>query len=122
MKLSNGLVFGLPIVFDTDDERIQPGKKVLLKSEGVPIATFACSGRYTPNKVVEAKNCYGSTSIEHPAVLMISMERKPDYCGGKVEGLTVPARDVVAFQCRNPIHRAHYELFTRALDAPEVNS
>ena len=24
--------------------------------------------------------------------------------------------DVVAFQCRNPIHRAHYELFTRALD------
>jgi ATP sulfurylase len=29
---------------------------------------------------------------------------------------------VVAFQCRNPIHRAHYELFTRALDAPQVNS
>ena len=26
--------------------------------------------------------------------------------------------DVVAFQCRNPIHRAHYELFTRALDDP----
>jgi hypothetical protein len=28
--------------------------------------------------------------------------------------------DVLAFQCRNPIHRAHYELFTRALDAPNV--
>jgi len=28
--------------------------------------------------------------------------------------------DVVAFQCRNPIHRAHYELFIRALDAPNV--
>merc|ERR1712176_988189 len=28
--------------------------------------------------------------------------------------------DVVAFQCRNPIHRAHYELFTRALDADNV--
>jgi len=23
-------------------------------------------------------------------------------------------------QCRNPIHRAHYELFIRALDAPNV--
>jgi hypothetical protein len=30
--------------------------------------------------------------------------------------------DVVAFQCRNPIHRAHYELFTRALHAPNVRS
>ena len=29
-------------------------------------------------------------------------------------------KDVVAFQCRNPIHRAHYELFTRALDADNV--
>lgn len=71
---------------------------------------------------------------------MISTERGRDYCGGKISGLTVPTRDfpckspaevraelpegadIVAFQCRNPIHRAHYELFTRALDAPEVNS
>merc|ERR1712023_147160 len=58
--------------------------------------------------------------------------------GGKVEGLNLPIRDfpcktpeevratlpkntdVVAFQCRNPIHRAHYEPFTRALDASNV--
>lgn len=31
-----------------------------------------------------------------------------------------PGADVVAFQCRNPIHRAHYELFTRAQHAPNV--
>lgn len=58
--------------------------------------------------------------------------------GGKVQGLSLPKRvfpcatpaevrstlpegqDVLAFQCRNPIHKAHYELFIRALDAPNV--
>jgi sulfate adenylyltransferase len=63
---------------------------------------------------------------------------RSNCAGGKVEGLTLPRRvfpcatpaevratlpegkDVLAFQCRNPIHRAHYELFIRALDAPNV--
>jgi sulfate adenylyltransferase len=69
---------------------------------------------------------------------MITTERGKYYCGGEITGLSVPVRefpckspaqvcselpkgvDVVAFQRRNPIHRAHYELFTRALDAAEV--
>ncbi len=34
---------------------------------------------------------------------------------------TLPeGKDVLAFQCRNPIHKAHYELFIRALEAPNV--
>jgi sulfate adenylyltransferase len=82
--------------------------------------------------------CYGTSSIEHPGVSMISMERRKYYIGGAVEAVSVPERpfpcpppaevramlpegkDVVAFQCRNPIHRAHYELFTRALHADNV--
>merc|ERR1719439_415296 len=69
---------------------------------------------------------------------MVAMERGKYYIGGPLQGLGVPTRefpcatpaevraklpsgvDVVAFQCRNPVHRAHYELFTRALDAPNV--
>lgn len=36
---------------------------------------------------------------------------------------SLPANtDVVVFQCRNPIHRAHYELFTRSLSAPNVRT
>jgi len=71
---------------------------------------------------------------------MIATERGRFYLGGTVQGLGLPSRvfpcktpaevranlpegqDVVAFQCRNPIHRAHYELFTRALDASNVSS
>ena len=33
---------------------------------------------------------------------------------------TLPSGDVLAFQCRNPIHKAHYELFIRALEADNV--
>jgi sulfate adenylyltransferase len=29
LSLENGLIFSLPIVYDTDDERVQPGKKSL---------------------------------------------------------------------------------------------
>ena len=134
LKLTNGLIFGLPVVFDTEDENIVPGKKVLLTYKQVPIATFDVSSKYLPNKPLEAKKCYGTSSIEHPAVLMITNDRKKFYCGGKITGLNLPERefpcrspsevramlpsgkDIVAFQCRNPIHRAHYELFTRALE------
>eukprot|EP01035_Chromulina_nebulosa_P018411 gene18411-24114_t len=138
MKLTNGLIFGLPIVFDTNDDRVIPGARVLLKYNHVPIAVYDVSSRYLPNKPFEAKYCYGTTSIDHPAVLMITTERGKYYTGGKITGLNIPKRefpckspeevraelpkdvDIVAFQCRNPIHRAHYELFTRALDDPIV--
>merc|ERR1712157_208169 len=87
---------------------------------------------------LECLKCYGTSAIEHPGALMVATERGKYYTGGKVTGLNIPARDfvcrtpaevretlpedtdVVAFQCRNPIHRAHYELFTRALDADNV--
>ena len=139
LKLTNGLIFGLPVVFDTNDEHVQPGKRLLLKHQHIPIAIFDVESKYLPNKVLEAKKCYGTTSIEHPAVHMITTERGKYYCGGKIIGLNRPIRefpckspeevraslpqgvDVVAFQCRNPIHRAHYELFTRALDDPLVH-
>lgn len=40
LKLSNGLIFGLPVVFDTNDVRVVPGAKVLLQYKNVPIAVF----------------------------------------------------------------------------------
>merc|ERR1712157_102096 len=138
MELPSGLIFGPPVVFDTDDEDLKAGDIVLLKDGDRPIATIEFSDKYTPNKPLECLKCYGTSAIEHPGALMVATERGKYYMGGKVTGLNIPIRDfscrtpaqvrdtlpedsdVVAFQCRNPIHRAHYELFTRALDAENV--
>ena len=38
----------------------------------------------------------------------------------EVRSMLPRGKDVLAFQCRNPIHKAHYELFIRALEAPNV--
>lgn len=138
-RLAAGQLFGLPIVMDTDRDDVVVGDKLLLTYKGQDLAVLEVEDKWEPNKVAEAKGCYGTTSIEHPAVRMITMERKNFYLGGSLQGLALPERvfpcktpaevraglpegeDVVAFQCRNPIHRAHYELFTRALHAQNVS-
>merc|ERR1712127_772444 len=134
VALPDGLIFGLPVVFDTNDEDLQPGDKVLLKDGDRAIAAVEFTDKYLPNKAYECLKCYGTSEIEHPGSLMVATERGKYYMGGKITGLDLPVRDfpcktpaevretlpddvdVVAFQCRNPVHRAHYELFTRALD------
>ncbi len=138
-RTESGDLFGLPIVMDTDREDIKAGDQVLLTYKGQDIAILKIEEKWEPDKVLEAQGCYGTTSLEHPAVRMIATERKRFYLGGSLEGLELPKRvfpcktpsqlrkelpqgeDVVAFQCRNPIHRAHYELFTRALQASNVS-
>jgi len=138
---SSNLLFGLPIVMDVSQARddIRPGKQVGLLWQGKPVAVMEVNDRWVPNKPKETKLCYGTSSLEHPGVQMVAMERQHEYIGGSVTGIELPTRDflcqtplqvreslpanadVVAFQCRNPIHRAHFELFMRALDAPNVN-
>ena len=138
-RTSSGLLFGLPIVMDTQREDVLVGQRLLLTYRGQDLAVMTVESRWEPDKAREALGCYGTTSLEHPAVKMIATERGRFYLGGRIEGLELPSRvfpcktpaevratlpggqDVVAFQCRNPIHRAHYELFTRALEAPNVS-
>jgi len=136
---TEGFLFGLPIVLDTNNNHFETGKKILLKFKGQNLAILEIESKWEPDKALEAQFCYGTTSLEHPAVTMIFHERKKYYVGGKIYGLDIPKRefpcqtpyevrsslpanhDVVAFQCRNPIHRAHYELFTNALKSENVS-
>ena len=137
---TNGLLFGLPIVFDSNNEKVKAGETVLLTYKKQKIAVLEVSSKWEPDKSLEAELCYGTNSLDHPAVKMIFNERGRFYIGGRVYGFELPIRefpcktpeevrstlpsnhDVVAFQCRNPIHRAHYELFTNALLSDNVSS
>ncbi len=137
---TNGLLFGLPIVFDSNNAKVKSGETILLTYKKQKIAVLEVISKWEPDKSLEAKLCYGTDSLDHPAVKMIFNERGRFYIGGRVHGLELPIRefpcktpeevrstlpsnhDVVAFQCRNPIHRAHYELFTNALLSDNVSS
>jgi sulfate adenylyltransferase len=129
MRLPEKQVFGLPVTFDVASiGALKEGDKVLLKWQGEDVAVLKAESIYTPNKVVEAKECYGTSSLEHPTVNALVAETGATYIGGQVYGLSSPqfpyvvqtpeqvratlpeGKQVVAFQNRNPIHKAHFEL------------
>ena len=98
-RLAAGQLFGLPIVMDTDREDVVVGDTVLLTYKGQNLAVLQVEAKWEPNKVVEAKGCYGTTSIEHPAVRMITMERQRFYLGGSLKVLNCPS---VSSPARHP--------------------
>merc|ERR1740121_249586 len=134
MRTTDGLLFGLPVILDVADTSLQ-GKKVLLTYKGTNMAVLEADEVWKPNKVKEAKNCYGTSSVEHPSVAELFSDLGKFYVGGKLHGLqkgfvdvwgqgfkspeevraTLPkGKPVVAFQNRNPVHKAHFELLVTA--------
>merc|ERR1712071_207016 len=99
VALPDGLVFGLPVVYDTDSEDLKPGMTALMKDGDRPIALLEFTDKYTPDKPLECLKCYGTSEIEHPGSLMVATERGKYYMGTKVTGLNLPVRD---FPCKTP--------------------
>jgi len=129
MRLPEKQLFGLPVTFDVSDvSGIQKDDKILLRWNDTDVAVLEASSIYKPDKVTEAKEVYGTSSLEHPTVHSLIAEQGQYYIGGRLHGLSSPkfkypvmtptdvrsnlpeGKDVVAFQNRNPIHRAHFEL------------
>jgi len=141
MRLADGSLWPIPIVLDVTEEmaaKVAPGDQLALRdSEGVMLAVLHVSEAYRPDREAEAKAVFGTTSTEHPGVDALLNRTHPVYLAGEVEGLEAPhhydfkalrmtprqtreefARRgwdrIVAFQTRNPMHRAHQELTLRA--------
>jgi len=141
MRLVGGALWTMPITLDVTEElagRLQPGAQLALRdAEGVMLAVLNVEDVWRPDREKEAQDVFGTTSREHPGVAYLLDKSHPFYVGGRLEGLRLPShydfpslritpadlRDeftrlgwskIVAFQTRNPMHRAHQELTLRA--------
>jgi sulfate adenylyltransferase len=149
MRLSSGLLWPMPITLDVTEEfakKLTPGSsKVALRDpEGVMLAVLHVEDVWQADRKAEAHAVFASTSAAHPGADYAINKANPWYVGGKIEAMQVPShydfrslrltpaevraefarqgwRKVVAFQTRNPMHRAHVELAFRAAKQVEAN-
>jgi len=148
MRLLNGALFPIPITLDVDknfSEQISIGDKIILREkEGFKIAYMTIESIWKPDLKREAELVYSTTDITHPAVNYMFNISNDVYIGGKVEKIALPnhydyreyrlnPKDskelfkkrgwnrIVAFQTRNPLHRAHVEMTLKAMSDIDAN-
>jgi len=148
MRLTSGVLWPIPVTLDVSEEfaaDLKSGDGIALRDlEGVVVATLEVGDIWTPDKDAEARSVFGTTDEKHPAVRYLNRIAGPVYIGGKLTGVEAPMhydfkhlrespaevrarfkklgwRKVVAFQTRNPMHRAHQEISHLAAREVEAN-
>ncbi|NNF50228.1 MAG: sulfate adenylyltransferase, partial [Woeseiaceae bacterium] len=148
MRLADGTLWPIPVTLDVSQalaDSVKTGDRIALRDlEGVITAILEVGDIWTPDKRAEAERVYGSADEKHPAVHYLNNIAHPVYIGGVLKGIEAPThydfkhlrdspaelrdrfrklgwRKVVAFQTRNPMHRAHQEITLRAARDIEAN-
>ena len=150
MRLSSGEVWPIPITLDVDenyisDNSIEIGSKIALREkEGFLIAFLTISDIWSPDKKVEAEAVFKSNNAHHPGVNNLLNITKSVYLGGELTYIQQPKHydypllrhtpselksqfdkmgweKIVAFQTRNPMHRAHKEIAYKAATEVQAN-
>ncbi|MBK8138785.1 MAG: sulfate adenylyltransferase [Chloroflexi bacterium] len=141
MHLPNGLPWTIPLTLPVDAATaatLTEGKDVALTDEsGRVIGLLELTEKFTYDKEVEAQNVYRTTDGAHPGVARVYaygeyylagdvwmlVEPTPDYPDIYMTPAQTRAlfaergwRRIVAFQTRNPVHRAHEYLMKCALE------
>ncbi|MEA2505431.1 MAG: sulfate adenylyltransferase [Actinomycetota bacterium] len=141
MRLANGLPWSLPITLPVSDEErshLKEGQQAAITHEGKPVAILDVEDIFEFDPLDEAQHTYGTTDQKHPGVEYLT-SLPHHYVGGEVTVLEnvfsgefasyrfTPLqlreqigergwKNIVAFQTRNPIHRAHEYLTKCALE------
>ena len=149
MRLTTGVLWPIPIVLDVSaafaKSLKQGSSKIALRdAEGVMLAALHVEDVWRPDRNSEAEAVFRTSSVSHPGVDYLLNKTNPWYIGGRIEGVQSPShydfkglrltpaelrtdfarrgwRRVVAFQTRNPMHRAHVELTARAAKQVEAS-
>ncbi len=143
MRLAGGLPWTIPVTLAVSKEESEScalGQDVALVEEsGKPLAVLHLAEKYRPDKQREAAEVYRTTEEAHPGVAAVYAQGEV-YLGGRVTVLDHPSeiefpdhrlapaqtralfaekgwKRIVAFQTRNPIHRAHEYLQKCALES-----
>ncbi|HIJ53924.1 MAG TPA: bifunctional sulfate adenylyltransferase/adenylylsulfate kinase [Planctomycetes bacterium] len=148
MRLADGTIWPIPITLDVSEavaKNLDTGSMLALRDpEGVLLAAMNVEEVWQGERMQEAEQVFGTVNPEHPGVAYLINGTEQWYVGGKLECLQLPNhydfvelrltpqqlrerftaigwRHVVAFQTRNPMHRAHQELTFRAARELEAN-
>jgi sulfate adenylyltransferase len=148
MRLPDGRLWPIPVTLDVNEEfaaGLSCGDDIALRDpEGVILAVLETSDIWKPDLGSEAKKVYGTRDRRHPAVDFLMARSGSVYLGGRIRALQLPVhydskhlrhtpvelrtffekngwRRIVAFQTRNPMHRAHQELTFRAAQETQAN-
>jgi sulfate adenylyltransferase len=148
MRLADGSLWPMPITLDVSEAfaaSVEPGQDIALRDpEGVVLAILSVTDRWMPDRAAEAEAVFGTGDAAHPGVAYLARKAGPVCLGGPITGIQPPGhydfrarrdtpnelrayfrklgwRRIVAFQTRNPLHRAHQELTFRAAREAEAN-
>lgn len=141
MRLSNGLVWTIPITLPVSSEQakgLEIGREVALTNEtGDIFGVLGLAEKYNYNREKEARLVYRTTDTAHPGVARL-MAQGDVLLAGEIYLLNRPVpefpefhldpagiraiirekgwKSMVGFQTRNPVHRAHEYIQKCALE------
>jgi sulfate adenylyltransferase len=146
-RLTDGTLWPIPVTLDVPGRLISGsvtnGMLALRDGEGELVAMLRITEAWQPNRRAEAQAVFGTTDEAHPGVEYLLQRTNRWYVTGRLEVLKLPEhrdfRDlrrtpaqlraefarlgwerVVAFQTRNPMHRAHQQLTLRAAETADA--